>query len=288
MGALAYLDLKKFKAIKDTRIMVHFKVRTRVTVPQMIKEISDTNVKHYSVEKVRNPEKDIPIYFVLDENNDGALITTANEILVQNCHDMFYMCTNMLTADLRGLRDISTDMSNMFCCCEKLQYVTFPVKFGRRVKSTCQMFHSCKRMGAINLPPHFGEQAFNMMAMFYGCASLESIRLPKGFGKSAVFINDMFHDCSTLRAVGLNDNFGGRATFVSSLFEGCKNLKALTLNKRFNCKYFVDATNMLNTGGGKIELNASQKFLDMLEENEEMDAKVFGTTECLIPAFTEN
>ena len=157
-------------------------------------------------------------------------------------HNMFYggnsdlQLTSLTT--IEGLVNLNTalvtDMSFMFCGCEKLTELFLNSFETKNVTNMESMFDMCRALKTIDVSSFFNtEKVTNMKAMFAECNALEDEGCPTtNFNiKNVNNMSFMFLNCKTLKTINLSNFNTEKVTKMKGLFLGCQSLTSLDLHK---------------------------------------------------------
>ena len=147
----------------------------------------------------------------------------------------FYNCTQL--TDIEGLENLNTedvtDMSFMFCDCEKLEKIDVGDFVTGKVESMSSMFRGCKSLKQLDLSCFNTSNVTWMSEMFSGCQSLTTVDV-SGFNTENVkALNDMFNHCESLEELYLGSFDTHNVTRFYRMFEGCKELKTVIAGEKW-------------------------------------------------------
>jgi len=141
--------------------------------------------RQYILGDSRSPDN----IYLGDEKNEritGVINLTENENTIilswnstfQNCHRMFYGCSNITEIDFSSFNNPDIiDMSEMFRGCISLTSINFSSFYISNITSMYGMFEDCKTLRSLNLSTFNTSNVLNMGLMFYNCISLTSLDL---------------------------------------------------------------------------------------------------------------
>ena len=151
-----------------------------------------------------------------------------------SCYEWFNNCQEL--TDIEGIENLNTekvtDMSWMFCKCEKLSSLDLSNFNTEKVTNMYGMFFKCKKLSSIDLSNFNTEKVTNMGSMFCNCSSLTSLDLSNFNTAKVKNMYSMFASCSALTTIYASDKF---VTYQVSngefMFYGCEKLKGYADSK---------------------------------------------------------
>ncbi len=216
----------------------------------------------------------------------------ANISLAANSYKMFYDCTKLVSADLRGFDTTSvTDMSYMFAGCQKLVTVNISSFDTSSVTTMSHMFNGCQLLKTLNFDTtkfntasveymdlmfatcnklisidvsHFNtSNVKTMSAMFNACMALTEIDVTSFDTSKVGSMDDMFSVCTKLTSLDLSSFDTSSVTEMSSMFESAIALQTISVTKAFvttapdlsSTGMFEGCTNLI--GGAGTPYNSS-------------------------------
>ncbi len=216
----------------------------------------------------------------------------ANISLAANSYKMFYDCTKLVSADLRGFDTTSvTDMSYMFAGCQKLVTVNISSFDTSSVTTMSHMFNGCQLLKTLNFDTtkfntasveymdlmfatcnkltsidvsHFNtSNVKTMSAMFNACMALTEIDVTSFDTSKVGSMDDMFSVCTKLTSLDLSSFDTSSVTEMSSMFESAIALQTISVTKAFvttapdlsSTDMFEGCTNLI--GGAGTPYNSS-------------------------------
>ena len=125
--------------------------------------------------------------------------------LNEDCKGMFAFFAGLESVDFSGVQTSdTTDMSEMFYCCESLKNLDLSAADTSQVTSMRRMFSGCSQLAEIDLKSFDTRNVTDMEEMFYYC---EQLKLPDvtGFDTSnVVTMRGMFEGCRSLESLNLS------------------------------------------------------------------------------------
>ena len=174
--------------------------------------------------------------------------------LNEDCKGMFAFFAGLESVDFSGVQTSdTTDMSEMFYCCESLKnldlsaFDTSSVTSMRRMFSGCsqlaeidlrsfdtrnvtdmeEMFYYCEQLKLLDVTGFDTSNVVTMRGMFEGCRSLESLNLSYFDTYSVTDMSRMFRNCTSLEIVDLNGFVMKNVISSDEMFKGCENLESV-------------------------------------------------------------
>ena len=127
-----------------------------------------------------------------------------------------------------------TNMSYMFCGCNKLEKLDLCTFNTENVLNMMCMFKKCKNVKKIKFSSFNTQKVANMMSMFDGCNKLENLNLPASFNtKNVTNMMYMFYDCYKLKNVELSSFNTENVINMVGMFMNCNELNILKLPTSF-------------------------------------------------------
>ena len=194
-------------------------------------ELNETNSQlyinntEYKFKKFFNPEKE-GIYTIKIESN----------ILMKNCYQMFYKCSNITNIDLSLFNSKNViDMNSMFGLCHNLTSINLTNFDTKKVSKMQLLFQGCGNLTSLDLSSFDTRNVNDLAGMFSCCSKLRDVNLTSFNISKVKDMSEMFYWCPELTYLDLssfnisNDN----AVDMSKMFICCNGLKKVKLNKNF-------------------------------------------------------
>ena len=194
-------------------------------------ELNETNSQlyinntEYKFKKFFNPEKE-GIYTIKIESN----------ILMKNCYQMFYKCSNITNIDLSLFNSKNViDMNSMFGLCHNLTSINLTNFDTKKVSKMQLLFQGCGNLTSLDLSSFDTRNVNDLAGMFSCCSKLRDVNLTSFNISKVKDMSEMFYWCPELTYLDLssfnisNDN----AVDMSKMFICCNDLKKVKLNKNF-------------------------------------------------------
>ena len=187
----------------------------------------------------------------------------ANISLAENSYKMFYDCTKLVSADLRGFETTSvTDMSYMFAGCQKLVNVNISSFDTSSVTTMSHMFNGCQLLKTLN----FDTTKFNtasveiMDSMFAACIKITSIDVSHFNTSNVTTMSAMFNGCTALTEIDVSSFDTSRVGSMDEMFSGCIKLTSLDLSS-FDTSSVTEMTQMFQSDFALQTISVTQAFV---------------------------
>ncbi len=162
-------------------------------------------------------------------------------IAVTNCKDMFYECSKLVSADLRGFNTSNVeDMSWMFFDCTALATIDLSRFNTVNVTNMYKMFNDCVALTTLDLSSFNTASVTNMSIMFSLCEALTTLDVSSFNTSKVTDMNNMFGGCRLLTTLDVSSFNTENVTNMNCMFGDCSNLTTLDLSS-FNTS---NVTNM--------------------------------------------
>ena len=158
----------------------------------------------------------------------SLVITEGLNLAVTNCEAMFFGCTKLVSADLRGLNtDGVTTMSNMFNGCSALTSIDMKGLNTDNVSVMKSMFMYCSALESLDISIINTDNVETMEQMFLGCSKLKILDLSNFSFSKVTNAKGMFRECSELTTIYTEsdvDLTGINANNLQNMFRDCNKL----------------------------------------------------------------
>ncbi len=188
--------------------------------------------RHNCVANVTLPfPKDYERLFSGNKSLMEIVFGCADAFYFKSARYMFYNCTALEKADLRGLNTSRvTNTTGMFHNCSKLQELNMSGWDTSKVTSMSSMFYFCSKLAALDLSAWDTSKVTSMLQMFYNCASLTELNLSGWDTSQVTTMYGMFYYCSRLTSLDLSSFDTSQVTNMSYMFFLCGQLTSLDLS----------------------------------------------------------
>ena len=194
----------------------------------------------------------------------------ANIRLNADCEKMFYECTKLVSADLRGFNTGKvTNMKFMFGNCSAL--ITLDVSSFNTEKVTTMkyLFHNCTSLTAIDVSSFNTGNVTDMGDLFQNCQSLTALDVSNFNTSNVTYMDGMFGNCRSLTTLDVSSLNTSNVTDRSGMFIGCKGLTTFDLST-FNTEKVTNIGNMFNYCDALVTVDLSSFNASSLTNTEYM------------------
>ena len=151
--------------------------------------------------------------------------------LNQDCKGMFAFFAGLESVDLSGVQTSdTTDMSEMFYCCESLKNLDLSAFDTSCVTNMRRMFSGCSQLAEVNLKSFDTSNVTDMEAMFYYCEQLKLLDVTGFDTSNVVTMRGMFEGCRSLERLNLSYFDTYSVTDMSGMFRNCTSLEIVDLS----------------------------------------------------------
>ena len=220
----------------------------------------DTKMSSRSgITKVYNQDDGIDIYTSYGNDVLKAVIDPSmkDAPLTSTCR-MFADLSQM--SSIQGLENLNTakvtDMSQMFCGCQRLTSLDLSSFNTAKVTDMSNMFYSCESLTSLDLSSFNTAKVTDMSLMFYGCQRLKSLDLSSFNTANVTDMSFMFCSCQSLTSLDLSSFNTANVTDMSNMFQACQWLTSLNLSS-FNTAKVTNMRFMFNNCQSLTSLDIS-------------------------------
>ena len=136
-----------------------------------------------------------------------------------------------------------SDMSYMFCECNKLKKLNLTLFNTKNVENMSSMFDSCENIKKLDLSSFNTKNVVDMSYMFNKCYKLIDINLISFDTNNVTDMEGMFNQCKNLTKLDLSKFNTNKVTDMSGMFQFCEKIKKLDLTS-FQTKNVLTMNNM--------------------------------------------
>ena len=161
--------------------------------------------------------------------------------IVTNCHNMFYLCKNIIEIDLSHFN--TSQVTNMV-----------------------SMFENCESLNSLDLSNFDTSKVLSMLDMFFNCYNLKSLNISSFKTSRVEFMYNMFRNCISLTSINISHFDVSNVIRMDYMFDGCLGLKILDISN-FNIPKVINVTNMFGNCGKLEYINIYKYESNTILEN---------------------